>query len=89
MLLSVLSFQAMKTIALRAHFDGEQIQLDEPCELAPETPVVILVRSEEDADERDEWRIAAGLWLENAYGEDEPEYPLDLIKEPNPDYAGR
>jgi len=79
----------MKTIALRAHFDGEHIQLDEPCDLAQDTPVMILVRSEEEDDERDEWGTAAGLLLENAYGEDEPEYPLNLIKEPNPDYEGR
>jgi hypothetical protein len=86
---SVLSFPIMKTIALRAHFDGEHIQLDEPCDLAPDTPVMIIVRPEESEDERDEWRIAAGLLLANAYGEDEPEYPLELIKESNPDYEGR
>lgn len=79
----------MKTIAVRAHFDGEHVQLDEPCELAPDTALVILVRPEESEDERGEWRVAAGLLLETVYGEDEPEYPLDLIKEPNPDYAGR
>lgn len=78
----------MKAIALRAHFDGEHIQLDEPCELAPETPLLVLVGPEERGDQ-DEWSVAAGLLLENAYGEDEPEYPLDLIKEPNPDYEGR
>ena len=50
---------------------------------------MIIVRPEESEDERDEWRIAAGLLLANAYGEDEPEYPLELIKESNPDYEGR
>lgn len=79
----------MKAIALRAHFDGEHIQLDEPCELAPDTPVMIIVPPEGHEDERDEWRIAASLLLGKAYGEDEPEYSLDLIKEPNPDYEGR
>jgi hypothetical protein len=79
----------MRTIALRAHFDGEHIQLDEPCELAPDTPLVIVVRSDENETERKDWQVAAGLLLESVYGEDEPEYPLDLIKEPNPDYAGR
>lgn len=79
----------MKAIALRAHFDGEHIQLDEPCQLAPDTPLMIIVRRQEGEDEQDEWGVAAGLLMESAYGEDEPEYPLDLIKEPNPDYAGR
>ncbi len=50
---------------------------------------MIIVRPEEGEDERDEWGIAASLLLESAYGEDEPEYPLELIKEPNPDYEGR
>lgn len=79
---------AMKTVALRAHFDGENVRLDEPCELAPDTPLMIIVRPEQE-DERGDWCVTAGLLLEKAYGEDEPEYPLTLIKEPNPDYEGR
>lgn len=85
----MLFFLTMKAIALRAHFDGERVLLDEPCDLAPETPVVVIVPPEELSDEDEEWRIAAGLLLERAYGDDEPEYSLDLIKEPNPDYEGR
>lgn len=27
--------------------------------------------------------------LARAYAEEEPDYPLDLIKEPNPEYEGR
>jgi hypothetical protein len=79
----------MKAIALRAHFDGEHVQLDEPCQLPPDTPVLVIVGPEERGEERKDWAVAAGLLLESAYGEDEPEYPLDLIKEPNPDYEGR
>lgn len=77
----------MKTVTLRAHFDGEQIRLDEPCELEPDTPLIVTVCREETA-ELDDWTQLAISGLERAYDEDEPEYSLDLIKEPNPEYEG-
>jgi len=40
-------------------------------------------------DEREDWLQTSLKGLENAYDEDEIEYSLDLIKEPNPDYEGR
>lgn len=33
--------------------------------------------------------VLARKGLEKAYSENEPEYSLDLIKEPNPEYEGR
>jgi hypothetical protein len=36
--------------------------------------------------ERDEWLRFSGQRLAEAYGEDEPEYTLDMIQEPNPAY---
>ena len=38
---------------------------------------------------REDWLRLSALSLEGAYGEEEPEYSLDLIKEPNPEYEGR
>ncbi len=72
---------------LRAHFDGEHIYLDEPCQLQPDTKLLIIVlpKQPEEEDRRDWLRIAQG-GLEAAYGSDEPEYSLEMIKEPNPDY---
>ena len=39
--------------------------------------------------EREEWRQLALRSLERAYGEGEPEYSSELIKEPNPEYERR
>jgi hypothetical protein len=80
----------MKNITLSAHFDGEQICLDEPFELAPNTKLIVTVLLEEEPDdERKAWLRLAEKSLATAYGENEIEYSLDLIKEPNPDYEGR
>jgi len=78
----------MRKVALRAHFDGQQIRLDDPFELEPGTPLTVVVAGDGDAEHRD-WSLLSGRGLEAAYGEDEPEYSLDMIKEPNPDYEGR
>ena len=81
----------MLPLALRAHYDGEQIRLDEQCELTPDTRLLILVLADRtgDREEREDWAHLSRLALEQAYGEDEPEYQLDSIRVSNPDYAGR
>jgi hypothetical protein len=38
--------------------------------------------------DREDWLRLSQQRLADAYGDDEPEYPLTLIKEPNPDYEG-
>ena len=58
-------------VFIPAHFDGKQIQLDEP------------------NDERAEWLNLSIQGLKDGYGEDETEYPTDLIKKVNPHYAGK
>lgn len=75
----------MQIITLRAHFDGTQILLDEPYELSPNTKLVVSVIQTQDED----WTSFSLANLERAYGDDEPEYSLDLIKEANPKYEGR
>ena len=80
----------MRLMTIRAHFDGEQIRLDEPCQLAPDTKLLVVVVPSQPADgEHDNWMLVSRQGLENAYGGQEPEYSLDAIKESNPDYAGR
>ncbi len=39
--------------------------------------------------EREDWRQLALHSLERAYGDDEPEYSSELIKDPNPEYERR
>jgi hypothetical protein len=75
----------METITLRAHFDGQQILLDEPYELQPNTRLLITVLYLPDG-EREKWLKLSAQGLNMAYGQDEPEYTLALVKEPNPSY---
>ena len=75
----------MENISIPAHFDGEQILLDEPFELEPNTKLIVTVLPNHDG-ERDPWlRLSAGR-LTKAYADTEPEYSLDLVKETNPEY---
>lgn len=77
----------MNAITLPAHFDGSQIQLDQPFEMESDTKlmVTILPKQQQDA-ERQDWRFLSQQGLQGAYGEDEPDYSLALLKEVNPDY---
>ncbi len=79
----------METKTLRAHFDGNQILLDEPFELEPNVELIIIVLPKPSDEERDDWARLSLESLARAYGDDEPEYSLDLIKEANPEYEGR
>jgi hypothetical protein len=80
----------MGAVTLRAHFDGKQILLDEPYELEPDTELIVTVLPKREMDdEREAWLLLSRKGLENAYGEDEVEYTLDMIKRPNPDYERR
>jgi hypothetical protein len=74
----------MENITLRAHYDGTQIQLDEPFELEPNAKLLVTVIQESDS-ENQTWLKFSAQGLESAYSEDEPEYPVQLIKEQNPD----
>ena len=79
----------METKTLRAHFDGNQILLDEPYELEPDTELLITILPKPSDEEREDWARLSLESLARAYGADEPEYSVDLIKEANPEYEGR
>ena len=80
----------MREVTLCAHFDGKQIVLDEPYELEPATRLIVTVLSENEvSDEREAWLHLSQKGLENAFSEPEPEYTLDMIRRPNPDYERR
>jgi hypothetical protein len=70
-------------VSIRVHFDGERIQLDEPCDLKPNTRLLIAVLDETDVD-RDFWLRLSAERLEAAYGEGEPEYTPSSVREANP-----
>ena len=78
----------MEPISIPAHFDGQQIVLDEPRELDVNAKLIVTVLPNHDS-EREHWLSLSAAGLQQAYGNDEDEYSLDLIKDPNPDYEGR
>jgi len=73
----------MENITLQAHYDGRQILWDEPAELQPNTKLLVTVIPPPDSEEM-EWHNFSAENLATAYGDDEPEYQLSLIKEWNP-----
>ncbi|MGH9763202.1 MAG: hypothetical protein ACREDR_35235 [Blastocatellia bacterium] len=79
----------MEARTLRAHFDGNQILLDEPFELEPNTELLVTVLPKTLDEEGEDWVKLSLESLERAYGDDEPEYSSDLIKEANLEYEGR
>ena len=79
---------ANNPISIPAHFDGERILLDEPVELEPNARLIVTVLPHSDTD-RDEWLRLSTSQLDAAYNGDADDYPLESIKEKNPDYEGR
>lgn len=71
------------SLTLEVIFDGDVFRPVKPVNLKPNTKMEIII-----ADERAEWSDFASRQLNEAYGDDEPEYSLNLIKEKNPEYEG-
>lgn len=79
----------MDAVILRAHFDGQKICLDDPFEMEPNTELIVTVLPKRSSDqERADWTRFSQQSLVSAYAEDEEDYSLDQIKEPNPEYEG-
>ena len=74
----------MESVILRAHFDGKQFLLDDPFELEPDTELIVTVLPQSLSEERAEWARLSLESLARAYGDGEPEYLLDSIREVNP-----
>lgn len=79
----------METKTLHAHFDGHQILLDEPYELETNAELLVTVLPKAPDEERENWARLSLESLARAYSDNEPDYPLPLIKEINPEYEGR
>ena len=72
-------------LEIHGHYEGTQVLLDEPCDLKPNTKVIVTVIED---DENADWYLLGKKSLARAYSDDEPEYSLDSIKEVNPEYEG-
>ena len=65
----------MPAISLKAHFDGERIQLDEPYELSRDAQLLVTVLTPTAEElERADWLRLSMQGLDRAYGENEPDY---------------
>ncbi len=64
----------MPTIALRAHYDGKQILLDEHYELPLNAQLMVTVLAPIIENEREAWASLSARKLVAAFGDDEPEY---------------
>ena len=82
----------MKTISLSATFDGEHIKLEEAFPLSKNARLLVTVLPEnenEDPAFREYWKQLALAGLNRACAPDEPEYRLEMVREPNAEYGGR
>lgn len=73
----------MPPVTLKAHFDGEQIVLDEPFELPQNAKLAITVLAPEtelQESERKSWAQVGAEGLARAYGNSEPEYSAADLK---------
>jgi predicted DNA-binding antitoxin AbrB/MazE fold protein len=68
---------------LEVIFDGNVFRPTKPIKLKPNTKMEIII-----SDEREEWNNFSGELLKDAYGNEEPEYLLNSVKEKNPEYEG-
>jgi len=66
--------------------DNTHLRLLQPIQLPRLTRVIIAVM-QPDGDEREAWLQASASQLSRAYGDDEPEYSPELIKQPNPEFV--
>jgi hypothetical protein len=68
----------MPKVAIPAHFDGEQIRLDEPFQFPKDARLlVVLVAEPRDLEG---WSSFSKSGLSRAYGSDEPEYSTEDLK---------
>ena len=70
----------MPAINLKAHFDGQQIVLDEPYELSNGTPLMVTVLPTVTDNERADWASISAAGLARAYSDNEPEYTAADVK---------
>lgn len=71
----------MPSVTLKAHYDGERIQLDEPFDLPPKASLLVTVLSPPEGDsDRVAWLAASRAALARAFAANEPEYTAADIR---------
>ena len=70
-----------------ARFDGKQILFDDTVTIKPNTRVLVTVLSDRNKDtDCESWQALTTENLARAYGDNEPEYLLSMVKETNSSY---
>ncbi len=71
----------MPGVTLKAHYDGERVQLDEPFDLPRNASLLVTVLSPSEWDgDRVGWLAASKAALRRAFVDNEPEYTLADIR---------
>jgi hypothetical protein len=71
----------MAAVTLKAHYDGERIQLDEPFDIPLNSPLMVTVLTSPDGERFGDWQGAAQAGLARAYGNGgEPDYTAADVK---------
>ncbi|MCJ7724128.1 MAG: hypothetical protein MUP03_08345 [Anaerolineales bacterium] len=66
--------------------DSRHLMLKEPIQIPPGSQVIVTIEPVEAIAEDQASYTLSMQGLQAAYGENEPEYSLDMIKTPNPEY---
>jgi hypothetical protein len=76
-------------IVLKARVvDSTHLELSKPIQLPRgETVLVSLTEGAEESRERQEWLAASADGLQSAYGDSEPEYTIEMVRESNTEYV--
>jgi len=69
----------MNPMRIKAHFDGEHVQLDEPVQLPLNARLIVTVIDTLAPDESTDWSSFSTANLARCYGEDEPDYTVEDI----------
>jgi hypothetical protein len=79
-----------KGMFVAAHFDGHQIQLDEPVNLKPDTKIRVEILDDEQSfeEERREWNEFSLASFARLYDDEPDVYTSDMIKIRNPRFRG-
>ena len=70
----------MPALTLKAHFDGERIQLDEPFDLPINAALMVTVLAPVNGADSAQWAHLSATGLARAYADNEPEYSIADVK---------
>jgi hypothetical protein len=66
--------------------DSRHLRLKKPIKIAPGSRVMVTIETAEGVSEEQEWYLLSSQGLAEAYGNNEPDYSIESIKIPNPEY---